>query len=208
MEKQTVGKEGKMMSEKEWMADGEWEALNRDEFWVRIIGNLIKKPKLVEDDDGNKVCYCKIATNPRARRFDPKTGQKMTEEERNNLRTIANIKITKGSTAERFSELFDQGDRVWIEGEGGTRKVLKKFWSEEEGKYISIKLDVDENGKNLEEITEDQLVIRVYKFGKIEQHDDVSTFQNAVSQSILKKGVQKNDNQKDKKRLRQLNLKS
>jgi hypothetical protein len=149
--------------------------MNRDEFWVKIVGNLITDPKLVEDDEGNKICYCRVATNPRARKVDPNSGETLSNEERNKLRTFADLKLRKTAAAEKFFEYLHAGDRVWIEGEGGTKKQPKMYWSEVEGAYTEVQVDVDGDGKNPQTIMEDRLVIRVSRFGKVETTHGVST---------------------------------
>jgi single-stranded DNA-binding protein len=142
-------------------------SLNKDTFEVKIVGNLITDPKIAQDEEGNKVCYCRIATNPRARKVDIRTGKVLTDTERHRLRTFADIKIPKTSAAEKFFDNMRAGDRVWIEGEGGTKKVPRKIWSEEDQAYVNFEVDVDGRNEHFEVITDDQLVIRVYKFGKI-----------------------------------------
>ena len=39
--------------------------------------------------------------------------------------------------------------------------------SEEDGRWYEYQIDVDGDGRNLQTLMEDQLVIRVYRFGKI-----------------------------------------
>jgi hypothetical protein len=148
--------------------------MNKDEFYVKIVGNLITDPKLAEDEEGNKVCYCRIATNPRAKKVDPRTGKTLTEKERTRLRTFAELKIPKTAAAEKFYENLRDKDRVWIEGEGGTKRVPKMLWSEEEGRYTEYLVDVDGDEKHYQPLLEDRLVIRVYRFGKIIKQDENS----------------------------------
>jgi hypothetical protein len=146
-------------------------SMSKDEFYVKIVGNLIADPKLAQDEEGNKVCYCKIATNPRAKKVDPRTGKTLSEKERTRLRTFAELKIPKTAAAEKFFASMSNQDRVWVEGEGGTKRVPKMVKSEEDGKWYEYQIDVDGDGKNLQTLSEDRLVIRVYKFGKIVNHD-------------------------------------
>lgn len=140
---------------------------NKDEFFVKIVGNLIADPKIAQDEDGNKVCYCKIATNPRAKKVDPRTGKVLSDKERHRLRTFAELKIPKTAAAEKFFNSMRDQDRVWIEGEGGTKRVPKMVKSKEDGCWYEYQIDIDGDGKNLQTLTEDRLVIRVFRFGKV-----------------------------------------
>lgn len=148
-------------------------SMNKDEFFVKIVGNLIADPKLAEDEEGNKVCYCKIATNPRAKKVDPRTGKVLSDKERTRLRTFAELKIPRTAAAEKFFSMMSNQDRVWIEGEGGTKRVPKMVKSAEDDKWYEYQIDVDGDGKNLQTLTEDRLVVRVYRFGKIINQDGV-----------------------------------
>jgi hypothetical protein len=139
-------------------------SIQKDEFSITMIGNLIADPKLIEDEDGNKVCFCRIASNPRARKVDPKTGKAIPDEERNRLRTHADLKIRSSEAAEIFYQTFKKHDRVWIKGEGGTKKIPKMYWSEVDQQYTPCEVDVDSDGKNVQLVTEDRLVIRVRRF--------------------------------------------
>lgn len=149
-------------------------SLNQDDFTSTIVGNLISEPNLVEDDNGNKVCYCKIATNPKAKKFDLKTGRELSPEERNKRRSFIELKIPKTAAAEKFAQLFSLGDRAYLSGELGTRKVKKAFWSDKEEKYISLKVDVDDDGKNVQEVWEDRLMMWVDEFAKVLNIDSVN----------------------------------
>lgn len=142
-------------------------SVNQDSFKGKIVGNLIAEPNLVEDEDGNKVCYCKVATNSKARKFDPKTGRELSPEERNKRRSFVELKIGKTAAAEKFAQLFSQGDRISVEGELGTRRVKKAFWSEKDEKYISVTVDVDNDGKNVQEVWEDRQMMWVEEFAKV-----------------------------------------
>jgi hypothetical protein len=148
--------------------------VNRDEFYVKIVGNLITDPKIAQDEDGNKVCYCRIATNPRAKKVDPRTGKVLTDKERHRLRTFAELKIPKTAAAEKFFDNMSAGDRIWLEGEGGTKQVPKMLWSEEEGRYTEYMVDVDGDEKHYQPLLEDRLVIRVYRFGKVSNDNGIS----------------------------------
>lgn len=154
-------------------------SMNKDEFYVKIVGNLVTNPKLAEDEEGNKVCYCKIATNPRAKKVDPRTGKPLSKEERTRLRTFAELKIPKTAAAEKFFNMMTQWDRVWVEGEGGTKKVPKLLWSEEEQRKTEYLVDVDGKEENYEPLMEDCLVVRVWKFGKIIKSDDIQMMTSA-----------------------------
>jgi single-stranded DNA-binding protein len=147
-------------------------SMNKDEFTVSIIGNLVSKPKLVEDEEGNKVCYARIATNPRARKIDPQTNEPVSNEVRNRLRSIVELKVTRTAAAEKFDELLKVGDRVWINGEAGTRQVPKYFLFPEENKWYQVSVDIE--GEKVD-VMEDRLIVRVHKFGKIEQSKGNST---------------------------------
>ena len=142
-------------------------SLHKDEFFVKIVGNLTANPKIASDEEGNKVCYCRIATNPRAKKVDPRTGKTLSEKERCRLRTFAELKVPKTAAAEKFYAVLQDGDRVRIEGEGGTKRVPKMVKSEEDGRWYEYQIDVDGDGKNLQTLMEDRLVIRVYRFEKI-----------------------------------------
>lgn len=149
-------------------------SLNQDEFTTTIVGNLIAEPNLVEDENGNKVCYCKIATNPKAKKFDLKTGKEMSPEERNKRRSFVELKIPKTAAAEKFAQLFAVGDRAYLKGELGTRKVKKAFWSDKDERYISLQVDVDEDGKNIQEVYEDRIMMWVEEFAKVLNEDGVN----------------------------------
>jgi single-stranded DNA-binding protein len=150
--------------------------LNQDQFDVIIVGNLISEPSIIEDEDGNKVCFCRVATNPKAKKFDQRTGKELTPEERNKRRSFIELKITKTSAAEKFMQMFSQGDRIRVEGEIGTKRIEKAFWSKKEGKSISVTVDVDDDGQNVQEILEDRMVMWVYNFNKVtkDQHGNTS----------------------------------
>jgi len=145
----------------------------RDELTVRTIGNLISSPKLIEDGEGNKICYCRIATNPRARKFDKETNRELTKEERNRSRTIAELKITNTAMAELFHRNMNIRDRVEIVGEGGTKQVEKLFWSNKNQDWVTLTIDVDEDGKNIQTIMEDRLIVYVKDFTKILLDGDI-----------------------------------
>jgi hypothetical protein len=149
-------------------------SMNQDRFYGEITGNLISEPNLVDDGEGNKVCYCKIATNSKARRFDPKTGRELSPEERNKRRSFVELKIAKTAAAEKFAKLFKQGDRANLKGTLGTRRLQKPFWSEKEQRYITIKVDVDEDGKNSQEIWEERLMMWVEDFSKVVSQDGMT----------------------------------
>lgn len=140
---------------------------NQDAFTATIRGNLISEPNLVEDEEGNKVCYCKIATNPKAKRFDPKTNRELTAEERNKRRSFVELKIPRSAAAVKFHALFKKGDRAELVGELGTRREEKVFWSEKAQKYVTVKVDIDNDGKNVQEIYEDQIMMWVEDFSKV-----------------------------------------
>jgi single-stranded DNA-binding protein len=142
-------------------------SINQDCFTSVIVGNLISEPNLVEDEDGNKVCYCKVATNSKARKFDPKTGRELSPDERNKRRSFVELKIAKTAAAEKFAQLFSQGDRIRCEGEMGTRRVKKAFWSIKDEKYVSVSVDVDNDKKNIQEVLEDRLMMWVEEFAKV-----------------------------------------
>jgi len=145
--------------------------LNQDQFDAVIVGNLVSDPNLIEDEGGNKICFCRVATNPRSKKFDPKTGRELTPEERNKRRSFVELKITSTAAAEKFAELFVEGDRVRLEGEIGTRRVEKGFWSKKEGKFISVNIDVDDDGKNVQDVYEGLLLMWVHHFSKIVGQD-------------------------------------
>jgi single-stranded DNA-binding protein len=144
--------------------------LNQDQFDAVIVGNLVSDPNLIEDEDGNKICFCRVATNPRAKKFDPKTGRELTPEERNKRRSFVELRLKSGA-AERFAELFVEGDRVRLEGEIGTRRIEKGFWSKKEGRFVSVNIDVDDDGKNVQDVYEGLLLMWVHHFSKIVGQD-------------------------------------
>ena len=147
------------------------KTLNQDQFDAIIVGNLVSDPNLIEDEDGNKICFCRVATNPRAKKFDPKTGRELTPEERNKRRSFVELKITSTAAAEKFAELFVEGDRLRLEGEIGTRRVEKGFWSKKEGRFVSVNIDVDDDGKNVQDVYEGLLLMWVHHFSKIVGQD-------------------------------------
>lgn len=150
--------------------------MNRDEYNVRIVGNLVQEPELVEDEEGNKVCYSKIATNPRAQKFD-KDGNRIPDEERNRYRSFVSIIIPKTAAAEKFYEFMDERDRVWVEGEQKNKRVPQLFWSEKEQKYVTIDIDIDKDGRDIQTIMENQAIVRVHKFGKVRYTDGISSIE-------------------------------
>lgn len=149
-------------------------SLNQDAFEGTIVGNLIAEPTLVEDEEGNKVCYCKVATNSKARKFDPKTGRELSPEERNKRRSFVELKVPKTAAAAKFASLFQMGDRIWVKGDLGTRRVQKAFWSEKDEKYIKVVVDVDNDGKNEQEVWEDRLLMWVEEFAKVLTHEGMN----------------------------------
>jgi hypothetical protein len=149
-------------------------SMNQDKFYGEITGNLISEPNLVEDEEGNKVCYCKIATNSKARKTDPRSGRELTPEERNKRRSFVELKIAKSGAAEKFAKLFRQGDRANLKGTLGTRRIQKSFWSEKEQKYVTIKVDVDDDGKNVQEVWEERQMMWVEEFSKVISQDGMT----------------------------------
>lgn len=145
-------------------------SLGQDAFKTEIVGNLTSDPVLVEDDSGsgNKVCYCKVATNPMAQKYDLRTGRELTPEERNKRRSFVELKITKTAAAEKFAEMFRKGDRAQLKGQCGTRRVEKAFWSEKDEKYLTVQVDVDNDGKNIQNIWEDRIMMWVDEFARVE----------------------------------------
>jgi len=141
-------------------------SFSQDKFQATIIGNLVANPSIIENDNGSKTCYCRIATNPKARRF-AKDGTELSPEERVKFRTVLDLKINKTQAAEKFMELLKLGDRVLLEGVLGTRKVKKGFWSQKEQRFVTITVDVDNDESNIQEIIEDRLVMWVYDFSKV-----------------------------------------
>jgi single-stranded DNA-binding protein len=140
-------------------------SLTQDRFEATIVGNLIAKPTVVENEDGSKVCLCRVATNPRAKRFD-RDGKEISHAERSKYRSVVDLKVVKQSTAERFSEFLQLGDRVILEGNLGTKKIRKGIWSPKEQKLVSVTIDVDNDG-GTQEIMEDRLVMWVHHFSKV-----------------------------------------
>lgn len=142
-------------------------SLHQDSFKGKIVGNLISDPSLVDDDNGSKICLCRVATNTKGRKFDPKTGRELRPDERHKYRSVVELRIVKPAVADKFAKLFKYGDRVTIKGEFGTRKVKKSFWSEKDREYVNIQVDVDNDGQNIQDVWEDQLVMVVDEFAKI-----------------------------------------
>lgn len=151
-------------------------SLNRDEFWVKIRGNAVQDPRLVGENES--VCICKIATNPRARRVDPRTQEEIPNQERNATRTFVDLRIERPAMASKFAELIQSGDRIWVEGECETRRSKKLFWSDKEQAYVPVVVDIDEDGRRMEQMVEERLVMRVQEFGKIITQDS-HTFMEA-----------------------------
>jgi single-stranded DNA-binding protein len=141
--------------------------LLNDELFVKTIGNIVQEPKIVTDAAGNKICCSKLATNPRAIRYDPRTGQRVPDDERNEHRTFVELRILKPSAAEKFSKLFRKGDRIWVEGEAYTIQIPQLFRSNKRKALVSLKVDIDEDGKLVETIMQDRLALKVFKFGKV-----------------------------------------
>jgi single-stranded DNA-binding protein len=141
-------------------------SLTQDRFEATLVGNLIAKPTLVENEDGSKVCLCRVATNPRAKRFDNRTGKEIPAAERSKYRSVVDLKVVKQSMAERFAEFLQSGDRVILEGHLGTKKIRKGIWSPKEQKLVSVTIDIDNDGQSIE-IMEDRLVMWVHHFSKV-----------------------------------------
>jgi hypothetical protein len=139
-------------------------SLLKDKFEVKIVGNLVADPKIAQDEEGDKVCYCKIATNPRAKKIDKRTKKVLTDKERKRLRTVAELKIANSNMAEKFFAGLQDGDRIWLEGEGGTKRVNQKFKSKKDGSWGEYEVDID---GETQVIKENVLVVRVYDFGKV-----------------------------------------
>jgi|GEM_PF-5438814 len=152
------------------------KSLAQDQFDAIIVGNLVTEPRLTEDESGNKVCYCTVATNPKARLLDLKTGKKNNPEARNKRRSFVGLKITKTSAAEKFAKMFSEGDRIRLEGQIGTKKVAKLFWSEKQQKLVPGKVDIDRDGKQIQSIYEDRWIMWVETFSKV-VHDEGSTIE-------------------------------
>jgi hypothetical protein len=147
-------------------------SLAQDQFDAIIVGNLVAEPKLVEDERGNKVCYCTVATNPKARLIDLKTGRKKNPEDRNKRRSFIDLKITKTPAAEKFAKMFSEGDRIRLEGQIGTKKVAKLFWSEKQQKLVPGKVDIDRDGKQVQSVYEDRWIMWVETFSKVVHDED------------------------------------
>jgi single-stranded DNA-binding protein len=149
------------------------KSLAHDQFDAIIVGNLVSEPRLTEDEEGNKVCWCSVATNPRARKIDLKTGKEMNAEARNKRRSFVELKITKTAAAEKFAEALGEGDRVRLEGEMGTKKVEKSFWSKKQQKQVPAKVDVDGDGKNIQDVYEERWIMWVDTFSKVIYDQDL-----------------------------------
>jgi hypothetical protein len=134
---------------------------NKDEIFMRVVGNLIADPVVHDDGKGNKVCLCKIAANPPARRFHPVTREPIPDKERNKTRTIMQLKFVKTGEAERFAEGYKAGDRVQIEGDAITKEVPKMCFSNKENHWIPCIVDVDGDGKHIEHIMEGRITLTV-----------------------------------------------
>lgn len=145
-------------------------SLNRDKFEVDVIGNIVQKPKLIEET-GSIIGKARIATNPRANKLDPKTGEIVPDSRRKKRRTFIELRIEKPSIAERFCEGIHLNDRIWVKGECETISIPKLFRSNQEDKLVTINVDVDEDGKNIVLMTEERLLMHVKSFGKIELSD-------------------------------------
>lgn len=141
-------------------------SLTQDRFEGTIVGNLIAKPILVKNEDGSKVCLCRIATNPKARKFDSE-GKEISHTERSKFRSIIDVKVMKQNMADKFYEHLQIGDRVILEGNLGTKKIKKGVWSPKEQKLVSITVDVDNDGQSVQEILEDRLIMWVHHFTKV-----------------------------------------
>lgn len=141
--------------------------LSRDKFEVDVIGNIVREPKLVQEN-GIYIARSRIACNPRAHKIDPKTGDIVPDEKRKERRTFIELRVDKTSIAENFYSNITLNDRVWVQGECETINIPKLFHSNKENKLIPIKVDVDEDGKNIVLMTEERLLMHVKSFGKIE----------------------------------------
>lgn len=141
-------------------------SLTQDRFEATIVGNLIAKPTVVENEDGSKVCLCRVATNPRAKRFDH-DGKEIPAADRSKYRSVVDLKVVKQSLSERFADFLQIGDRVILEGHLGTKKIRKGIWSPKEQKLVSVTIDVDDDGQSSQEIMEDRLVMWVHHFTKV-----------------------------------------
>lgn len=142
-------------------------SLSQDRYYGEIVGNLVSDPKLFEDLDGNKVCYCRIAVNPKAKKLDPRTKQVLSEEERNLRKAYIDLKIPKSAMAEKFAARLKKGDRVSVTGEMGNRKVEKLFWSKKENTFVSVTVDIDEDGQNCQKVYENHPMMWVDEFSQV-----------------------------------------
>jgi hypothetical protein len=134
---------------------------NNDEIFVRVVGNLITDPILRDDGKGNKICLCKLASNPPAKRFNPRTNEPISDKERNKTRTIIQLVFTRTGEAERFMESYQAGDRLEITGDGITKEVPKMCYSHKEKKWIPCIVDVDGDKQHIEHIMEGRMTITV-----------------------------------------------
>jgi hypothetical protein len=133
----------------------------QDEIFMRVVGNLVADPILHDDGKGSKVCICKIASNPPARRWNPRTNEPIPDKERNKTRSIMQLKFTKTGEAEEFAEKYRAGDRVIIEGNAISKEVPKMCFSHKENRLIPCIVDVDGDGKNIEHVMESRLSVTV-----------------------------------------------
>ena len=140
---------------------------SQDQFSATIVGNLVAEPNFVTNSRGESVCYCKIATNPKAQRTDRETGRELSAEERNKRRSFVDLKISPTARAIKFKQLFHEGDRAEVIGECGTRREKKLFWSKSEQQLVNAQLDVDNDGQNIQDLHEEHLMMWVADFSKI-----------------------------------------
>jgi len=133
---------------------------DHDEIFVRIIGNLVSDPQLPKNAK-RKRCFCKLASNAPARRYDRRTGQKIPDKERNKTRTIFHLTVEDNKATDRFMQDFKSGDRVIIEGYCITKKRQKMSYSQKSKCWIPCIIDIDGDQQNIEHVMEDQFHVTV-----------------------------------------------
>lgn len=134
---------------------------NQDEIFIRVVGNLIADPLLHDDGKNGKTCICKIASNPPAKRWNPRTNEPISDKERNKTRSIMQLRFVKAAEAEDFAKKYKAGDRVIIEGDAISKEVPKMCYSHKEKHLIPCIVDVDGDRKNIEHVMESRLSINV-----------------------------------------------
>lgn len=144
-------------------------SLTRDEFQTRIVGNVVLQPQLIQEGK-TLAARARIATNPRAKKYDPRTGSRVPDEKRKRRRSFVELHVGKPAMAEKFYQLIHLDDRIWVEGECETISIPKLIYSPQRGELTPVQVDVDNNG-NYQTVMEDRVLLHITRFGKIEVRD-------------------------------------